>query len=170
MSTRAPARRAEVDAGVRRTDIHSPVDGIVNEIVVTTQGAFVNAGDRLVSIVPVDDKLLIEARIRPGDIAFINPGQPAVVKVTAFDFSIFGGLDGLVENVAADTSVDPVSKDPYYTVIVRTKESTLRGAKGSYDIIPGMICNVDIKTGQKTILQYLLKPISKARELAFRER
>lgn len=155
---------------VRRTDIHSPVDGIVNEVLITTHGAFVNAGDRVVSIVPVDDKLLVEARVRPSDIAFIHPGQPAIVKVTAFDFSIFGGLDGVVENVAADTSIDPVTKDPYYTVIIRTSESTLRGARGNHDIIPGMICNVDIMTGKKTILQYLMKPISKARELAFRER
>lgn len=155
---------------VRRTDIHSPVDGIVNEVLVTTQGAFINAGDRVVSIVPVDDKLLVEARVRPSDIAFIHPGQAAVVKVTAFDFSIFGGLDGIVENVGADTSIDPVSKEPYYTVIIRTNDSTLRGAKGNHDIIPGMVCNVDIMTGKKTIMQYLLKPINKAREQAFRER
>ena len=155
---------------VRRTDIHSPVDGIVNEVLITTQGAFVNAGDRVVSIVPVDDKLLVEARVRPSDIAFIHPGQPAVVKVTAFDFSIFGGLDGVVENVAADTSIDPVTKDPYYTVIIRTNESSLRGVKGKHDIIPGMICNIDIMTGKKTIMQYLMKPINKAREVAFRER
>src|SRR5262249_54111306 len=136
---------------VRRTDILSPVDGIVNEVLVTTQGAFVNAGDRVVSVVPVEDKLLVEARVRPSDIAFIHPGQLAVVKVTAFDFSIFGGLDGVVENIAADTSIDPVSKEPYYTVIIRTNDSTLRSARGNFDIIPGMICNVDIMTGKKTI-------------------
>ena len=155
---------------VRRTDIHSPVDGIINEIIITTQGAFVNAGDRLVSVVPIDDKLLVEARVKPSDIAFITVGQPAVVKVTAFDFSIFGGLDGHVENVGADTVVDPVSKEPYYPVVVRTKETMLRGAKGQFQVIAGMVCNVDIMTGKKTIMQYLLKPINKARELAFRER
>ncbi len=155
---------------VRRTDIHSPVDGFVNEVLVTTLGAFVNAGERVVSIVPAEDQLLVEARVRPADIAFIHNGQPAVVKVTAFDFSIFGGLDGLVENVSADTLIDPTTKEPFYTVIVRTKDSTLQGRAGNLEIIPGMVCNVDIMTGKKTIMQYLLKPIQKARETAFRER
>jgi adhesin transport system membrane fusion protein len=155
---------------LRRTDIRSPVDGVVNEIVVTTQGAFVNAGDRVVSIVPVEDTLLVEARIRPSDIAFIHPGQPSVVKVTAFDFSIFGGLEGTVETVSADTIVDPVTKDPYYTVIIRTNDTALKSARGINEIIPGMICNVDIMTGRKTVMQYLMKPINKAREQALRER
>lgn len=155
---------------VRRTDIHSPVDGFVNEVLVTTLGAFVNAGERVVSIVPAEDQLLVEARVRPADIAFIHNGQPAVVKVTAFDFAIFGGLDGTVENVSADTLIDPTTKEPFYTVIVRTKDSTLQGRTGNLEIIPGMVCNVDIMTGKKTIMQYLLKPIQKARETAFRER
>ena len=155
---------------VRRTTIHSPVDGIVNEVVVTTQGAFVNPGDKLVSIVHSDDKLLVEARVSPKDIAFIHIGQPSVVKITAFDFSIFGGLDGRVENVGADTLIDPVTKDAYYPVIIKTDKTSLRNARGEYEVIAGMICNVDIMTGKKTIMQYLLKPINKARELAFRER
>ena len=155
---------------VKRTDIHSPVDGIVNEVKVTTQGAFVNAGDRLVSVVPSEDNLLVEARVKPSDIAFIHVGQPAVTKITAFDFSIFGGLEGKVESVGADTVFDQNTKEAYYPVIIKTKDTKLRSAKGQFDIIAGMVCNVDIITGKKTIMQYLLKPINKARELAFRER
>lgn len=155
---------------LKRTDIRSPVDGVVNEILFNTQGAFLNAGDRVLSIVPLDDSLVIEARVKPSDIAFIHVGQPAVVKVTAYDFSIYGGLDGVVENVAADTIVDPVTKDPYYAVIVRTNSTVLESDKVTLSIMPGMVCNVDILTGRKTVMQYLLKPINKARELALRER
>ncbi len=155
---------------VRRTDVYSPIDGIVNEILVTTKGAFVNAGDEVVSIVPVEDQLLVEARIKPRDIAFIRPGQKALVKVTAFDFAIFGGLEGAVENVSADTLVDPITKEPYYTVIIKTEESALTSNFARHKIMPGMICNVDILTGKKTIMSYLLKPINRAQEVAFRER
>ncbi len=155
---------------LRRTDIRSPVDGIVNEIYFNTQGAFVNAGDKVLSIVPVEDTLLVEARMRPADIAFIRPGHKSVVKVTAFDYSIYGGLDGVVETVGADTIIDPTTKEPYYTVIVRTNETRLKGGQVEHQIMPGMVCNVDIMTGSKTIMQYLLKPINKARETALRER
>ena len=155
---------------VRRTDVYSPIDGIVNEVVVTTKGAFVNPGDEVVSIVPVEDQLLVEARIKPRDIAFIRPGQKALVKITAFDFAIFGGLEGAVENVSADTLVDPVTKEPYYTVIIKTTESELKSNYAQHKIMPGMICNVDILTGKKTIMSYLLKPINRAQEVAFRER
>ena len=155
---------------VRRTDMFSPVDGIVNEVLITTKGAYVSPGDQVLSIVPVEDQLLVEARIQPKDIAFIRPGQKALVKVTAFDFAIFGGLEGAVENVSADTLVDPVTKDPYYTVIVKTSESALKGKTGEHAIMPGMICNVDILTGKKSIMRYLLKPINRAQEVAFRER
>lgn len=155
---------------LRRTDIRSPVDGIVNEVIVNSQGAFVNPGERLVSIVPSLDTLLVETRISPTDIAFIHPGQKALVKVTAFDFSIFGGLEGTVESLGADTLIDPVSKAPYYPVLIRTRATTLTSSKGSFEIMPGMVCNVDILTGRKTILRYLLKPIDRARQEAFRER
>lgn len=155
---------------VKRTDIRSPVDGIVNEIYFNTQGAFLSPGDKVLSIVPVEDALLVEARVKPSDIAFIRAGQPSLVKITAFDYSIYGGLDGEVKNVSADTMVDPVTKEPYYTVIVRTKDTTLKSSRGENQIMPGMICNVDIMTGRKSIMRYLLKPINKAREHAMRER
>ena len=135
-----------------------------------TQGAFVNPGDRVLSIVPLEDTLLIEARIRPSDIAFIHSGQKSVVKVTALDYSIFGGLDGIVETVAADTVLDQTTKEPFYTVVVRTNETRLKSKGGEHQIMPGMVCSVDIITGRKTIMQYLLKPINRARENALRER
>jgi adhesin transport system membrane fusion protein len=155
---------------LRRTDIRSPVEGVVNELYFNTQGAFVNPGDRVLSIVPLEDTLLIEARIRPSDIAFIHSGQKSVVKVTALDYSIFGGLDGIVETVAADTVLDQTTKEPFYTVVVRTNETRLKSKGGEHQIMPGMVCSVDIITGRKTIMQYLLKPINRARENALRER
>ena len=155
---------------LRRTDLVSPVDGIVNEIYFNTQGAYLNPGDKVLSIVPVEDTLLVEARVKPGDIAFIRPGQPSLVKITAFDYSIYGGLEGEVETVSADTMVEPSTKEAYYTVIIRTKETILKSSRGENQIIPGMICNADIMTGRKSIMQYMLKPINKARENALRER
>ncbi len=155
---------------LRRTDLVSPVDGIVNEIYVNTQGAFLNPGDKVLSIVPVEDTLLVETRVRPSDIAFIHPGQPALIKITAFDYSIYGGLEGTVGTVSADTMFDPNTKEAYYTVVIRTKETTLKNTRGENQIIPGMICNAEIMTGRKSVMQYLLKPINRARENALRER
>lgn len=155
---------------VARTTIRSPIDGIVNALNITTIGAFVAAGDKLLEIVPLEDKLLVEARIRPSDIAFIRAGQKAVVKVTAYDFFVYGGLNGVVERVSADSIYDPNLKESFYTVTVRTGESKLQSKGKTLTILPGMICDVDIITGQKTILQYILKPIRRARWEALRER
>ncbi|PCI02390.1 MAG: secretion protein HylD [Hyphomicrobiales bacterium] len=155
---------------VNRTDIRSPVDGIVNEIEVNTIGSFVAAGERLLDIVPVGDTLVIEARLKPSDVAFILPGQPANIKFTAYDFSIFGGLDGEVANVSADSIIDPNTREAYYVVLIKTGDSVLHFNGKELPILPGMITSVEIKTGKKTILQYLLKPINKAREEALRER
>ena len=155
---------------VRRTDIRSPVDGIVNSLPLTTIGAFVNAGDRVAEVVPIADTLLVEARIRPADIAFITAGQKALVKITAYDFTQYGGLQGVVEQVSADSLFDPNQKEAFYTVLVRTDEAELTRNGEVYPIIPGMITDVDIITGRKSILTYLLKPINKARQEALRER
>jgi adhesin transport system membrane fusion protein len=155
---------------VRRTDIHSPVDGIVNSLPVTTLGAFINAGDRVLEIVPIEDKLLVEAKVRPNDIAFITPGQRALVKVTAYDFFQYGGLSGVVEQISADSLYDPNQKEAFYSVIVRTEESQLHRAEKFFPIIPGMVCDVDIITGEKSVLTYLMKPINRARQEALRER
>lgn len=155
---------------VARTDIRSPVDGIVNTLDLNTIGAFVQPGAVVAGIVPTSDTLLVEARVSPRDVAFIRPGQEALIKVTAYDFSIYGGLAGIVSNITADSLVDKEKGEPYYMVRVATKKSALEVDGRSFAIIPGMICSVDIMTGKKTILSYLLKPINKAREEALRER
>lgn len=155
---------------VLRTEIRSPVDGIVNSLEVNTIGAVVAAGERLLDIVPVSDTLLVEARLKPSDVAFVLPGQKANIKLTAYDFSIFGGLTGEVQNVSADSIVDPETRETYYLVLVRAESSTLRYRDQDLPILPGMVTDVEILTGKKTILQYLLKPINKARDEAFRER
>ena len=161
--------RAAADR-VNNTDIRSPVGGIVNTLYVNTVGGFVNAGTRVMDIVPVEDQLLVEAKVRPQDIAFIHPGQRATVKVTAYDFSIYGGLDGKVEQVSASSIYDDMTRETFYTVLVKTESSTLRHNGIENPILPGMVTSVDILTGEKSVLNYLLKPINKARAEALRER
>ena len=155
---------------VARTDIRSPVDGIVNTLDINTVGAFVQPGAVVAGIVPTSETLLVEARVSPRDVAFIRPDQDALIKITAYDFSIFGGIEGKVSNITADSLVDQKTGEPYYQVRVATERSTLTRDGKTYSIIPGMICSVDIKTGRKTILTYLMKPINKAREEAMSER
>lgn len=155
---------------VSRTDIRSPVDGIVNSLEVNTIGAVVAAGTRLLDIVPVSTTLLVEARLKPSDVAFVLPGQKANIKLTAYDFSIFGGLTGVVQNVSADSIVDPQTQETYYLVLVKADTATLKYREEELPILPGMVTDVEILTGKKTVLQYLLKPINKARDEAFRER
>jgi adhesin transport system membrane fusion protein len=155
---------------VKRTDIRSPVSGIINALRVTTLGGVVRAADPLVEITPIEDTLLVEAKIRPQDIAFISPNQKALVKLTAYDFTIYGGLDGKVELISADTQYDEERKEYFYHVTIRTTETTLKKNGEVLPIIPGMIASVDILTGEKTVLDYLLKPINKARQEAMTER
>ncbi|RWP02482.1 MAG: HlyD family type I secretion periplasmic adaptor subunit [Mesorhizobium sp.] len=175
--TQALAELSVVDETIRgatdkvaRTDIRSPVDGIVNTLELNTVGAFVQPGSVVAGIVPTSETLLIEARVSPRDVAFIRPDQEALIKVTAYDFSIFGGIEGKVSNITADSLVDEKTGEPFYQVRVATDKSTLERDGKAYSIIPGMICSVDIKTGRKTILSYLLKPINKARQEAMSER
>ena len=161
--------REELTAGqdrARRTDIRSPVRGTVNKILINTIGGVVKPGDPVAEIVPLEDSLLVEARIKPADRAQLYPGLKAVVKVSAYDFSIYGGLDAELVDISADTILDEEGK-PYYRVRLSTKETSLGEDK---PIIPGMTATVDIITGEKTVLQYLLKPIIKARENALNER
>lgn len=155
---------------VVRTDIRSPVDGIINKLNVNTVGGVIKAGEDLLEIVPIADTLLVEARIRPADIAFIHPQQAAIAKITAYDFSIYGGLQGKVERISPDTVLDEISGERFYTVTIRTEKSSLGKGNKDLPIIPGMVASVDILTGKKSILDYLLKPIVKARNEALRER
>ena len=160
---------------VERSQIRAPMRGIVKGIKVTTIGGVVNAGEDIMQIIPVDDKLLIEAYIRPQDIAFIRAGQPALVKVSAYDYSIYGGLEGKVTLVGADTvsnsmqnRANDLKLDPnqvYYRVLVQTENNSLKDKNGKpMPIIPGMVATVDIKTGEKTIFQYLIKPITRMKQ------
>lgn len=162
--------RGRTDA-LDRTTLHSPVRGIVKHIEVTTIGGVVPPNGSIMTIVPLDDQLLIEARISPRDIAFIHPGQDALVKITAYDYAIYGGLAGTVTTIAPDTLRDEVNPEVvYYPVYVRTESDELLNKAGTqFPIVPGMVTTTDIRTGQKTIWTYLTKPFNKARE-ALRER
>ncbi|MCH8137608.1 MAG: HlyD family type I secretion periplasmic adaptor subunit [Proteobacteria bacterium] len=154
-----------------RADVRSPVHGTVKQILVSTVGGVIRPGQELVEIVPLEDTLLIEARIRPADIAFLRPGQDATVKITAYDFSIYGGLKAKVEHISADTIEDEQQKgETFYRIRLRTDRSYLGTEQDPLPIIPGMTASVDILTGEKTVLDYLLKPILKVRERALRER
>lgn len=154
---------------VNKAEVRAPMRGTVKRILVNTVGGVVNPAQDLIEIVPLDDNLLLETRIAPRDIAFLRPKQSAMVKFTAYDFSIYGGLEGEVEQIGADTVIDEKDqrKDPYYLVRVRTHKTSLGD---DLPIIPGMVAEVDIVTGRKTVLSYLLKPILRAHANALRER
>lgn len=153
-----------------RTEIRSPVDGVVNDVQVTTIGGYVQPGQKIMEVVPLGEKLLVETRVRPSDIAFIKVGDRALVKVTAYDFSTYGGLDGRVVQVSADSIYDENEKQAYFTVIVETDKSYLTARGIRLPITPGMMTDTQIITGRKSILTYLLKPVLKARSEALRER
>ena len=153
-----------------RLELRSPVDGVVNDVHVTTIGGYVQAGEKVMEVVPIGDKLLVETRVKPSDIAFIKVGDKALVKVTAYDFSTYGGLEGRVVQVSADSIYDEIEKQAYFTVIVETDRSYLTAAGRRLPITPGMMTDTQIITGRKSILTYLLKPVLKARSEALRER
>ncbi|HCM63425.1 MAG TPA: secretion protein HlyD [Morganella sp. (in: Bacteria)] len=154
-----------------KSTIRSPVRGVVKNIEINTIGGVVSPNGELMNIVPLDDNLLIEAQISPRDIAFIHPGQAAKIKITAYDYSIYGGLDGQVVTISPDTIKDEQKQDlVYYRVYIRTDTDYLKtNTEKKYFITPGMVASVDIRTGNKTVLQYLIKPFNKINE-ALRER
>lgn len=152
-----------------RTSVKSPVYGTVKQIFVNTVGGAVQPGMDLMEIVPLEDTLLVEAQIKPSDIAFLRDQQRAMVKFTAYDFTIYGGLEAKLEHISADSITDPQGNS-YYLVRVRTEKNYLEGKNGQLPIIPGMVTSVDIVTGKKTILSYLMKPVLRAKNLALRER
>ncbi|MDR2014015.1 MAG: HlyD family type I secretion periplasmic adaptor subunit [Azoarcus sp.] len=168
----ASSRLATVTAGagvsqdrVKHAEVRSPVRGTVNRLLVNTVGGVVQSGKDLVEIVPLEDTLLIEAKIKPKDIGFLHQGLPTLVKITAYDYSIYGGLDGTLEHISGDTVTDEKGVT-FYVIKVKTKESTLAGKA----IAPGMVAEVDVKTGKKTVLSYLLKPVLRAKANAMTER
>ena len=154
---------------VTRTEVRSPVRGSVKQILVNTVGGVVKPGEAIMDIVPMDESLLVEVRVRPQDVAFLRPGQDVMIKVSAYDFSIYGGLPGKLESISADT-IEDKKGDFYYLVKVRTKETAIRHNDEILPIIPGMIVVADIIIGKKTVLDYILKPVMKARQNALTER
>ena len=169
------ARALEVNTAradeFNRSVIRSPMRGTVKNVETTTVGGVIRPGASIMEIVPLEDKLLVEARIRPADVAFLRAGQDATVKITAYDYSIYGSLPGRLEHISADTIPDEKNQnESYYRILVRTDSAELQGKDGPLPIIPGMVATVEILTGQKTVLDYILKPVLKVRDNALRER
>ncbi len=152
-----------------RTVIRSPIDGVVKNLRFHTIGGVVRPGDPIMEIVPTHDELIVEVRLSPSDVGYVSVGEHATVKISTYDFETYGGLDGVVANVAADTTQDRDGR-PYYRVVVHTHQSYVGNKPGMYPITPGMQATVDIKTGTKTVLQYLIGPVIKLQHDAFRER
>jgi adhesin transport system membrane fusion protein len=142
----------------------------VNNLQITTRGGFVNAGETIMQIVPVGDRLLVEARVSPRDIGFVAVGDPANVKITAYDFATYGGLMGKVVEVSADSIYDEVERESYYRVLVETDRSFIVKGGQKFSIVPGMMTEVEIITGSKSILSYLLKPVARAFDTALSEK
>ncbi len=158
------------EAQRNRNELRSPVTGIVNNVQITTEGGFANAGQTIMQVVPIGDRLLVEARISPRDIGFVAVGDPANVKVTAYDFATYGGLSGNVVEVSADSIYDEVEREAYYRVLIETERSFIEKDGQRFPIVPGMITDVEIITGAKSILAYLLKPVTRALDTALSER
>jgi len=155
---------------VNKALITSPVVGTIKTIHINTLGGVVKSGETIVEIVPTEDKLMVEAKIKPRDIGFIYPGLPAVVKITAYDFTRYGGLTGKVEHISADTTQDEEGNS-FYLIRVRTDDSSIKNKNNEeMPIIPGMMAEVDVITGKRTILEYILNPLLRANEAALRER
>lgn len=161
--------RVSLKDRVDRTKVYSPLKGIVKKINITTLGGVIQPGQDLIEIVPIEDTLLIEAKVQPEDIGFLQPGLSAIVKLSAYDFSIYGGLQGTVEQISADTTEDHAG-NVYYLVKVRTSQTLAKKDGSTFSIIPGMAASVDIITGKKRILDYMLAPVISAQGRALRER
>ncbi|MFA3916718.1 HlyD family type I secretion periplasmic adaptor subunit [Ruegeria hyattellae] len=155
---------------VDRAALRAPVNGIVSSLNVHTIGAVIAPGEEVLRIVPADDTLMVEARAKPEDVAFLRPGLPASVKLTSFDFTIYGALEGQLARVGVDAEQDDATGEVYFPIIVETRSNALEKAGQRLEIRPGMVASVDILTGERTVLDYLLKPFRKARFEAMRER
>lgn len=158
-----------IEDRVTRTNVRSPVDGTVKQLLINTVGGVLKPGMDILEIVPADKSVLVETKIKPSDIAFIYPGQKAVLKFTAYDFAIYGGLDGEVTHISADTITDDKGEE-FYLVRIKSKKNYLGSEENKKNIIIGMTAQVDIITGKKTVMQYIMKPILRAKNNALRER
>lgn len=157
-----------IEDKVRRTNIRSPVNGVINQLMVSTIGEVVKPGNDIIKIVPNDASLVLETKILPSDIGFVYPGLKAKIKFTAYDFAIYGGLEGTVENISADTIVDDKGNS-FYIARIKTNKNHLGTDKNPLYLLPGMQATVDVVVGKQTIMDYLIKPIIKAKDLALRE-
>ena len=164
--------RENLSAGrdrVTRTELRAPVRSTVKQIYISTVGGVVKPGEPIMDLVPLDDTLVVEAKVKPQDVAFLRPGQNVMVKVSAYDFSIYGGLEGKLESISADT-IEDKRGEHFYLVKLRTQKNAIVYHNESLPIMPGMVVTADIMIGKKTVLDYLLKPILKAKQNALRER
>lgn len=165
LETRLPALSQRLD----RTDLRAPVRGIVNQVNLTTVGAVAQAGETLIEIVPLDDNLLVEAYIQPADIAFLYPGQPVRVTLTAYDASRYGWIDGEIVWIGADTVTRPDRDETVFVAHIETETNILDAEGSALEIIPGMVANVDVLAGRKTVLEYITQPIVRVRDVALRD-
>lgn len=165
LSGAAPALQDKV----ARTEVKAPIEGVVNRILVSTIGGVVQPGETIVEIVPSEDTLLVEAEIKPADIGFLRVGQAARVKLTAYDSSVYGALDGRIEWISADAIRDEKKDERHYLIRVRTDKSAIQSKKGDLQILSGMAAEVDILNGKRTVLAYLLKPLAEVGDKALRE-
>ena len=145
---------------VARTDIRAPVSGVVNRVLVSTVGGVVAPGETIVEIVPSEDSLVVEARIKPADIGFLRIGQEAKVSITAYDSSVYGSLDGLIETISPDAIEDEETSERYYTIMVRTHAEEISSKSGDLRIMSGMAAEVAILNGKRTVLGYIMKPLA----------
>jgi adhesin transport system membrane fusion protein len=150
---------------LRRTDLISPVKGSVNAILITTRGGVIQPGEAIMEVIPLDEQLLVEAKVKPKDVAFLVPGMPARVKITAYDYTVFGDLSGRLEQISPDTIQEetPRGKEAFYKILVRTDASHLQKGDEKLPIKPGMVAEVDVLSGKRSVLNYLLRPLIKAR-------
>ncbi|WP_211830619.1 HlyD family type I secretion periplasmic adaptor subunit [Kistimonas asteriae] len=163
------AKEAAASDQVERTQVRAPMKGVVKQILVNTEGGVVQPGMTMMELIPVDDTLEVEVKIRPRDIAFLHPGQKATIRFTAYDFTVHGGIDGVLTHLSADTIIDE-NTEHYYLARIKTDQNALGNADNSKPLIAGMVATVDILTGKKTLITYLLKPVLRAKQLAFTER
>lgn len=152
-----------------RTEITSPIDGVIKNLAFNTIGGVIKAGEPVMEVVPTAETLVIEVHLAPEDRGYVKVGQPALVKVTSYDFVRYGGLEGRVTQVSPDSDLDK-SGNPYFLVKVETTKSYLGTKEGDLPITPGMQASVDIKTGSKSVMEYLIRPVLKIRYEAFHER
>lgn len=154
---------------IARTEVRSPIDGVVNRVLVATIGGVVQPGETILEVVPSEDTLLVEAAIKPADIGFLRIGQPARVRITAFDSSVYGALDGRIEQISPDAIKDEETRERHYIIKVRTDSDAIRTKYTELRILPGMAAEVDILNGKRTVLSYLLNPITDVQQKALRE-